>query len=69
MSQFLDDARALIDKISTGDNNDAETKAAVADLKAKLEENGALDADQSTVINELLAKLAASEDTTEGGGA
>lgn len=60
MSKFLDDFRATLEKVAQGSADDAETKAAVIELKAKLADNDATDAEQSTAILELVNKLAVS---------
>lgn len=66
MSQFLDDFRAALEKVSVGTPGDPETKAAVAELQAKLTSNDATDAEQSTAIMELTEKLANSVPATVG---
>lgn len=60
MSKFLDDALALVDKVATGNADAAETKAAVADLQAKLAADEATEAETQQVVTALLNKLAAS---------
>jgi len=60
MSKFLDDFRAALARVFAPNPNDA----AIAYLQSKLNENDATDADQTTAINELVAKLAVSTPPT-----
>ena len=68
MSEFLENTRALINRIATGSPSDAQMAADLADLKAKYEANAAADAENKVndeevkvVFYELLEKLAASK--------
>ncbi len=56
MSKFLDDFRAALEKVAAPGPN----QAAIDALTARLNDNDATDADQSTAINELVNKLAVS---------
>jgi hypothetical protein len=63
MTAFLEEARALLNNVANGAADAAETKEAVKALEVKLTENSDLDEEQSTIIKELLEKLAASTPT------
>lgn len=65
MSQFLTDFRAALELVAQGRADDDATKAAVAELQAKLASNDATDAEQTTAILELVTKLAESSPPTE----
>ena len=58
MSKFLEDFRTLLADVAVGNPADAETKAKVDELAAKLTANEATDEEQSTAILELTQKLA-----------
>lgn len=60
MSQFLDDFRAALAKVSVGNASDPAMKQDIADLKTRLTTDEATDDDYGIAINELVNKLAAS---------
>jgi hypothetical protein len=64
MSQFLDDARAILERVAQGNASDPAMKADIADLKAAMNDNDASDQEVKTLLTEILNKLAASTPPT-----
>jgi hypothetical protein len=65
MSEFLDNARKLLERVAQGNGNDPQVKADVEELKTLVTANSAADAENKasdeevkTLLNEILEKLA-----------
>ncbi len=60
MSQFLDDARAILERVAAGNASDPAIKADIETLKAAVASNESSDAEVKVIVTELLNKLAVS---------
>lgn len=67
MSKYVDDGLALIKTISNGSAEDTATKDAVSQLQKQIASDEADEADVKTLVNALIAQLAAAPASTDTG--